>query len=436
MATKSTALVRSLLACAVTGLLATPAAAHAPPGTVWRVGPTQPITQIQTAISLAANGDVIVVDPGSYSAISVIGKGVSIVPSGGTYTLTQMPGAPGILVQGLSSAQSVSIVGAALSYSDPDDPAVRVLNNSGAVVFIDLEVDLASNLPNANTQAAVEVTNTNTFWISDSRIWSNTARSGSTVNPATAGGETNDGLSALQMTDSDGVLQDTDCRGYDNPEGYGGDGLRAIGNSSVWLRSDSLGISSVTLDGGDGDHGGHAAHLIRSPATPNLITMCPAASLHLGSGTTESGGYYGINNNPGITQSGMATVYRVPTVCSGGMLSVTSVVSPTTPPGGTISVRIRTVQPLSYATYISNSTLYSRSILSFAGRAMLNPGAPIFVNVSSGIAQPGPATTFGIPLPNLPVLNGFKFTLQTATVPTTGPASLALSSPAHVVIAP
>lgn len=79
--------LRSALVCTIS-LLATASMAQ----TTINVGPGQPYTTIQSGIDAAANGDIVLVAPGTYNEnISFEGKGITVTSSGGA-TVTIIDG--------------------------------------------------------------------------------------------------------------------------------------------------------------------------------------------------------------------------------------------------------------------------------------------------------------------------------------------------------
>jgi len=402
-------------------------AASATAGNVLRVGPTQTYVTIQAAINAAVNGDVIIVDSGVYPAFVLAGKRVSILPSGTDFEVQTATGTPAIDVNGIPAGMTVSILGAVVRYTEPSAPAVRISNNPGAVRLSRLFVSMDANLPNAAARAAVEVESTDTFWLYASQVTTSTARSGNTVNPTGA----NDGISGVELLDSNGVLQEVTLNGYDNAGAYAGDGLRVRDDSTAWLRSEifrSAGSNSF-FGGQGGTFGGHAVHLIMAaPAQQDRITMCQGADLHLGTGTTD-GGYYGINNNAGKKVNGSITTWRVPDLCSGAQVGETQTDLDTVSIGTTFTVRVWTLQASVYGLAWSANADYERTVTGYYGRGLIDQTN--YSILASGSTSAATAVPVSVTIPNLNALRGLQMTFQTAFGPSTANA---LSGPALVVV--
>ena len=71
----------------------------APGGFVWNVGPTRAIKKIQDAVDLSANGDLILVDPGTYHENVIVYKRVRIQGSGAWSTIINAIHYPGDALQ-------------------------------------------------------------------------------------------------------------------------------------------------------------------------------------------------------------------------------------------------------------------------------------------------------------------------------------------------
>jgi hypothetical protein len=410
-------------------------AAHA--GDVLRVGPTKAFATLQAAVDAAGGGDVILVDPGTYPAFVVDGKALSIVGAdGAAFDVQTAPGVPAIRVRNVPAGGVASVLGARVSYAEPSVPAVHVTANAGAVRFSRLLVSLDADLPNAAPRAAVEVEDTASFWLIDSQVWSTIPRLGNTLDPAGA----NDGLSALEMRDSDGVVQNVLLRGYDNSGMYAGDGLRARGDVSAWLRTDIVNNSANSrfAGGNGGAYGGHAVHLVGPKGNRDQIKMCPGLALDPSSGALQKGGKYGINDDPGITTfpcgpGWTCTSYRTPDTCAGEQLGENTLLADTVAPGGLITLRVWTARTRSYTTVMSATTRYARSLGAFAGHPLIRTSS--FVVVSSGVSVAGVTTVVNLPVPSQSGLAGLQLTFQTALGPVGGPYD-SLSAPALCVIAP
>jgi hypothetical protein len=440
---------RALVACAAGALLlGGPGLARA--GQVRRVGPGQSYATIQAAVDAAQPGDLVLVDPGSYPGFSIaVSKELAIVASGASFALAPDPAGPEISVENLALGDVVTIQGARIAYADRDWPAVRVRGNAGAVRFLELEIDMVGDLIGARVQAALEVEDTATFWLLDSSVWSPGARSGSTLSTRCAGNPLlcNDGISALQLSGSHGMIQNSRLRGYYNddtlgPTGYGGDGLRLVGQSSAWLLQNVVGPGFPAIfRGGDGIYGGHAIHQLRDPEAPALNRSCggnvtpsyePGQRLQVGVGA--NGSFYGLNNYPGIMGSGgSGTGFLVPRHCKEGERNEVTLASSLVPLGGVLTVRVRTNLASAYRVFFSDSSRYDFSFPPFAGRLMLDPAGLLYSLV--GASAPQTTQTHAFPVVPNTSLVGLQLTIQALVGPPGGPVE-AISLPALAVIGP
>jgi hypothetical protein len=309
-------------------------------------------------------------------------------------------------------------------------PAVHLLDNSGSVRFSRLDVDLAADVCSAAQQAAVIVHNSKTFWFIDSRVFTATARKGSTANPAGA----NDGLSALLVSDSDGVVQNSQLRGYDACGAYSGDGMRMTGNTSIWLLADFVQPpqASVLQGGTGGRFGGNAMHYLGPLAGLGRLNACGRNGLIGGKGSTQDGGFFAHNNDGGSPQPGLT---RLPASCLDLAVAQTSVDSPVVSLGGNLQLRIFTLFSRSYALAISTNTDYSRSLLGLGleGRGLVDVFAPGAIIFNTGTTAAARVTVLNRSVPNLAVLSGLQLTFQSLVGPVNG-VGTALSMPSLVVI--
>lgn len=412
-------------------------------GDVLRVGPGQTFATIQAAVDAAGPGDYIEVQPGSYPRFTVTNKSLTIAPSGTAFAVTPAPGQPEITVQNVAAGKVVTIVGAAIAYDDPLAPAVRLADNDGAVRLSRLDVVQTSFLIDATVQASVEVDDTDTFWLIDSSIWPRTGeiQVGNTLVPRTANGIANDGISGLQLVDSQGVIQNSRMRGYLNdhtPVGYGGDGLRIVDMTSVWLVKDfGLGFPTI-FSAGDGLLGGNAIHQFAAVPVTQRVTSCGGGNstptYRPGQGITRNGGIYGDNNTNGtfpLPPVGIA--FRVPKHCVEGMRNENALESDVVPIGGVVTARVRTFRARRHLTIFSDTTRYDTSIQPFAGRGMLDASRILAYSIGRTAAET--AEDVSLPVPAIPALIGLQLTVQSLTGPIGG-AFDAVSAPALCVIGP
>ena len=398
-------------------------------GGVHRVGPGRPYATVQAALDVALDGDLLLVDYDIYPPFSVA-KAVSIVATNSDFEVATAPGVPAIEVHGIAASRSVTIVGVVTRYAEPSTPAVLVHDNAGAVRFSRLQILQDGPLANAATHAVVQVERTDTFWLLSAGIAPDGTRfPGNTLNPRGS----NDGISAVELVDTDAVVHEAVLHGYDNPAGHGGDGLRAIGDCSVWLRDELVqAIGQTTLRGGDGGpYGGHAVQLILPDANENRITQCRQVHLVPGQGSSADGGYYGINGNSGYNpQHG---TWRVPRLCSGIQVGETRT-EDTVRIGLPLSVRVATPYTSTYVTVVSTGTVYTRAPLGFKGRGLVDPQAELFRPISFGVKPPA-TLHFQVDVPPDPALVGMQLALQTAFGADGRPIE-ALTGPALCVVLP
>lgn len=422
---------------------------------VLRVGSTQLYTDIGQALAAAQPGDLILVDPGSYPPFAIDGlqlSDVSVVADSAPFSINQTAGVAEIEIQNIPAGSSVSIIGAHIPYVDQLAPAVYVHSNLGAVRFVDLDVEPISDLLATTARACVEVVDTDTFWLTDSSIWSVVQPFGYTASPLVAGGITNDGFSGLLMEDSQGIVQNSRLSGYHNegslggPTGYGGDGLRAIGeDTSVWLLEDHEGPAYQTrFRGGSGVIGGHAVHQVRSVFAPNQITSCGGPDNAIGltyqpgqqfGGCTGNfaGGYIGFNNSNNIVFVSCLhwTAKAVKHCPSDDRRNETTVTSPLVAIGTNLQVKVRTRLDRTYSMYFSFVTNFTFSVPGFTGRGMV--GSPFATLSGNTTAQT--VTTLNLPIPPLAALIGSQVSVQGAFGPPGGPVDN-LGLPAMVVVGP
>ncbi len=442
-----------ILRCKALGLslaTLTALASSSAAGNVLAVGPGQAYATVQDAVNAAQNGDLVLVDPGTYPPFEIksgVGpKQLTIAPSSGLYTIQAVAGIPEIRIEDVPIGRTVTVIGAQILFDDPNAPAVVVRNNRGTVRLHLLDVVESSFLNGASVSAAVEVENTRTFWLSDSQVWSVTPQVGDSTNLLCVGNLCNDGISGVQVTDTSGVIQNSRVSGYENsssttPTGCGGDGLRLIGDSSFWLLENTLsgGYHSI-FRGGAGIYGGHAIHQVRTPADGSLNSSCggssspgwsPGARLLVGQG--KVGGFYGINNTNGsVGVGGGPVAFMVPGLCGDAYANESDILSAVIPLGGDMTVRMWTKKARQFALVVSPATRYDRQP-GLVGRGMLGPNRALLG--SAGITTAQTALAVDFPVPVVPSLIGLQVTVQAATGPVGGPFD-GLTLPSFAVIGP
>jgi hypothetical protein len=399
-------------------------------GGVLRVGATRPHKTIQSAVNTARAGDLILVDPGTYPGFLIVNKGIAVVAASTSFVVTTSTTAPAIFVRGMVYPAEVTIIGAQINYASKTQPAVRLLGNTGSVRFSQLFVNEAADICGAKHQAAVVVETTKTFWFLDSRVFTGTARKGSTTIPLGV----NDGVSGVFVRDSDGVVQNCQFRGYDACVNYSGDGLRMTGNTSIYIVDDYARSPQATIiqGGTGGKFGGNGLHYLGARSGLNRITMCGRTKLVGGKGSTKNGGFYALNNDGGQPRPG---VWRLPKPCSGQQVAQTSSDSPVAAPGGNIRLRIYTLFNRSYSLFVSTNSAYRRNLLGLrlAGRGMVDVTAPLATRLTSGVTTGRRSTVLNLAVPKLPALSGVQLTFQSLMGPVNGVGNT-LGFPSLVVI--
>jgi hypothetical protein len=350
----------------------------------------------------------------------------------------------------------VTIQGATISFADPNAPAIRVQNNPGAVRLSEVDVTRTGHMFTATIQAIVEVENTATFWMIDSSVWSDSALFANTSSTRTANGLANDGVSAIQLIDSGGMLQNSKFRGYHNDlnglgnNGCGGDAVRAIGeNTSIWLLEDNVSPGSpgflAQFIAGSGNFGGHCVHQFRSVFAAGKITSCggdddqislnmgPGARLHPGQGAL--GGVYAWNNDNNVTPSnppGQVAFKMVKHCIENERRNETTLVSNVASIGGNLDIRLRTRLDRRYLVVCSFVTEYTFSTPGFTGRAMAGPDFSTIAGTSTGQVI-SPLT---VAIPSLSNLIGKQVVVQSVFGPPGGVNFDNIGLPALAVIGP
>jgi hypothetical protein len=244
-------------------------------GTVFQVNTSGPITDIQTAVNMAGNGDLIEVAPGTYPAFSVVGKQLAVV---GLDPITHLPATfsvlgaastPAIQVHSLTIDQLVTISGARINHTNSTAPAIVIANNPLASVrLFDVAVTTFAALGNVPYDGLVELANTRAVWfdrvrVGDHRIY--------------GVGSSGSGVAGLLCDATSLHLMQCDFRGMRSSDAYvpGGDGLRLLGTAPTWL-VDTVLYGGMSLAGAvPNTLGGHAVHDLGGQAGP--IRACDCA---------------------------------------------------------------------------------------------------------------------------------------------------------------
>lgn len=108
-------------------------------------------TQIQSAVDVAQEGDIVLVHPGTYDAVVVLGKSVAILADS-QGAAVPAPTVASVEIANLSAAQSVTVRGLRVDVlAFANDFRVYAHDNDGSVILEDVEVapGLLANGPNA-----------------------------------------------------------------------------------------------------------------------------------------------------------------------------------------------------------------------------------------------------------------------------------------------
>lgn len=223
-------------------LLATAAGA-----TTWTVDDSggADFTAIQPAITAAADGDVILVLPGSYAAFSIVGKGV-VVRGSGAETVT-VTGAT--MVSQLSSTQAVEIAG--MTFVRPNaqvpPPPFQAQSNQGVLTLRACTFQGANGIQSGGgsaarlTECALSIVHASTF------VGGTGSGGGITTGRGGLGLNVTFGDLVLLHSTVSGGLGGTDAD-FDEDGGDGGVGL-SLGFGDVR-------VAHSTIRGGNGGNGG------------------------------------------------------------------------------------------------------------------------------------------------------------------------------------
>jgi hypothetical protein len=306
------ALPRSTFALVLASVAPNIAAAQ----TVWTVEPGGALDQIQAAVDVASDGDVILVRPGEYATFDVVGKSLVIQadPNASVlhFVLLPLVGTPDFAldVRDIAAGQSLVIRGLdiTLSYQEPV-PACSITNCVGGVRFEDCTFT-ASNGDGVAVGGCGSVTFTRCTLESDAPFLPNS----STVYEPNAG---------LQVVDSTVHLFDCAVLGSHGHDAFGFfDTQTSDGGPGIDVHDAFVFASGTVIAGGAG--GGASEFAVSScfvlgDGGPGAIVSGPAGSSRLFLFDSEVSGGAGAVPEPGCTEpAGAAGVDRV--VQSGAVL--------------------------------------------------------------------------------------------------------------------
>lgn len=250
-------------------LLATPLAAAGQVHVVApAAGPGVDFTNLQTALTTAGNGDVILLKSGTYSTGSVTpfnfaGKGLTIVEDAGqTATI-----ASALSISNISAGQQVCLRNVDVAAVDAGT-AVSLNNNTGAIWIEGALLSSTSNFfPMTPAGEGVRATNC-----------ANLVLARCTLIGATISTSLGAGYAGLAATTSNVALYDCTCRG-----GHASDGSALlVGGDGAAITGGFLFASGTSFQGGNGGDGSAGFPLCQSGAPGghglHLKTGAPAAS--------------------------------------------------------------------------------------------------------------------------------------------------------------
>lgn len=383
----------------------------------WTVGGSNPdFSDIPAAIAAAADGDLILVRPGSYSGF-VLDKGLRIVSSSSAVSLTsgvtvQNVAAPDrAVLRGLVFAagtgltlQSCSgeIVAEALDVSADGGTSTRVhVSDCANVCFTDLDAEGGSGLSTSGPAVLLERSSVR---IAEAIVLGGHGKGADDYNPAVDGGD------ALDVVDSYVVLNRPalvggkgglgDMFNCNFPDGAnGGHGMVITGSSSDVL---ILGKVDHVVAGGDGGDGGPACGTggnggdgVHGPGVISYVRL--AGGLH---GDGFSWGHDGHDDDGKLTRDD-----NLPTLRLDGTID----------PGDVASFFLNSFSP-------ANVVLVVAEIGGFVGNGRFDgpdlsalPGGLYFALVP-GRTDSGGFLVFNFSIPNLPAAQGLVIEAQAAVL--------------------
>jgi hypothetical protein len=385
----------TLIASALTLLLAADAAAQSVFVVAPVAGPGVFATDIQPAVDAAADGDLVLVEAGDYSGFTIAGKGVSVVADAGAAAVANGP----VFLQNIFAAQHVLLQGLTIN-GDNLTPAIVTLNCPGTIWIESCSV--TGGTRSGPGLVAVSVNSSKSVVIERCLM---------TGGNATTGGTVDMGGPALHLANSGVAVSDSQGLGglggatTSGGGGFGGSGLRVLPNSPLAF------ASGCSFLGGDG----------AAPVPPSFPGGAGGAGINTESPVTTLQctvvGGQGFPDSPPIVAGGAGSVAMLPDVAR--HFSVSSPVRE----GQSTTISTGGVPGESAWLLFSLSLAPVKLLLPFKGALVLPASSPL---VALGAIPAGGTLSLPIAIPNLPA------GLQATTL---WCQSLFLGSP-HAVLGP
>ena len=128
-------------------------------GKLIRVGASRSYTTIQQAINAASSGDLILVDPGSYSPFVIDGKSLAILSDLVPFTLTPSNSQAVVRIQNIPAGQSVTVMGWNTQVQYGTVSPLVISNCAGSIRIKDATISPSTNLTAAPMTSVVLIEN-------------------------------------------------------------------------------------------------------------------------------------------------------------------------------------------------------------------------------------------------------------------------------------
>lgn len=413
---KPSALTFSFLA--IVGLVT-----EATAGGVLRVGPARPYQSIAQAIAASSDGDLVLVDPGVYSHIAIVGKAITIASAGGpTQRIVLAPptSIPAIFVAGLVAGQSVTLQHVQIPCADPTTNAIRAVGSpQGALRLLDVHVEPVLDYLAVGMRALVEVDDVGTLFCDGFSVaWTGTRRGYRSVADPTP----NRGLSALAAGTSKLVLRHVRLQGFDNPLAgpteFGGDALRLRDGAFAHLQQDVA--AGNLLVGGSGTLGGSAVHAVG--ASLPFVRHCGFTTYSPGRGTLSPGGEFAFQNDRGVVGTGLG---RTVVACVLESFGVVSAQQRVVQQGTLLTFTVDSGFPRAFALFAATRTAWF-TFPGVEGVGILDYADPGTLAVGAGTLT-GTSVTLPVTVPIDPALSGLQIAVQALLGPPQGQSAPVLS---------